>query len=306
MSSGDIFINVLGLFFLGVIVAIGLLFVYFKYFDSPKEALLKKENEELLFKYQILNSRLEKIDNMLTVLEEKDDNIYRVIFEAEPISPSIREAGVGGVEKYKDILDEELIQEELVISTFKTIDLLKKKMYIQTKSYDEIMALANDKEKLLNATPAIQPISNKELTRLSSGYGMRIHPVFKKRMMHWGCDYSAQSGTPVYATADGVVKVAKRSSGGFGNRIVIDHGFGYETLYGHLQNFDVRRGQKVKRGEQIGTVGSSGRSTAPHLHYEVHYKKKRINPVHFFFRDLTADEYEKVVKIASEENQSFD
>ncbi len=306
VSSGDIFINVLGLFFLGVIVAIGLLFVYFKYFDSPKEALLKKENEELLFKYQILNSRLEKIDNMLTVLEEKDDNIYRVIFEAEPISPSIREAGVGGVEKYKDILDEELIQEELVISTFKTIDLLKKKMYIQTKSYDEIMALANDKEKLLNATPAIQPISNKELTRLSSGYGMRIHPVFKKRMMHWGCDYSAQSGTPVYATADGVVKVAKRSSGGFGNRIVIDHGFGYETLYGHLQNFDVRRGQKVKRGEQIGTVGSSGRSTAPHLHYEVHYKKKRINPVHFFFRDLTADEYEKVVKIASEENQSFD
>lgn len=306
VSSGDIFINVLGLFFLGVIVAIGLLFVYFKYFDSPKEALLKKENEELLFKYRILNSRLEKIDNMLTVLEEKDDNIYRVIFEAEPISPSIREAGVGGVEKYKDILDEELIQEELVISTFKTIDLLKKKMYIQTKSYDEIMALANDKEKLLNATPAIQPISNKELTRLSSGYGMRIHPVFKKRMMHWGCDYSAQSGTPVYATADGVVKVAKRSSGGFGNRIVIDHGFGYETLYGHLQNFDVRRGQKVKRGEQIGTVGSSGRSTAPHLHYEVHYKKKRINPVHFFFRDLTADEYEKVVKIASEENQSFD
>ncbi len=306
VSTGDVFINILGLFFLGVIVAIGLLFMYFKYFDSPKEALLKKENQELHFQYQILNSRLEKIDQMLSVLEEKDDNIYRVIFEAEPISPSIREAGVGGVEKYSDLLDDELEQEELVVSTFKKIDLLKKKMYIQTKSYDEILNLANNKEQLLNATPAIQPISNKELTRLSSGYGMRTHPIFKKRMMHWGIDYSATSGTPVYATADGTVKYAKRSSGGFGNRVVIDHGFGYETLYGHLQNFTVRPGQKVKRGEKIGTVGSSGRSTAPHLHYEVHYKKKRINPVHFFFRDLTAAEYEKVVEIASVENQSFD
>ncbi len=306
VSSGDVFINILGLFFLGVIVAIGLLFLYFKYFDSPKEALLKKENKELIYKYQILNQRLQDVDQMLSVLENKDDNIYRVIFEAEPISPSIREAGTGGVLKYRDLIEEELIQEELILSTFEKIDYLKKKMYIQTKSYDELMTMAQNKEKLLDATPAIQPISNKELTRLSSGYGMRIHPVFKRRMMHWGVDYSATSGTPVYATANGVVKVAKRSSGGFGNRVIIDHGFGYETLYGHLQNFSVRRGQQVKRGQQIGSVGSSGRSTAPHLHYEVHYKNKKINPVHFFFRDLTSDEYAKVVEIASEENQSFD
>jgi murein DD-endopeptidase MepM/ murein hydrolase activator NlpD len=306
VSTGDIFINVLGLFFLGVIISIGLLFMYFKYFDSPKEALLKKENQELLFKYQILNSKLGKVDDMLAVLQNKDDNIYRVIFEAEPISPSIREAGSGGVEKYQDIIDEELIQEELVLSTFERIDHLKKKMYIQTKSHDEILALARNKEQLLDATPAIQPISNKKLTRLSSGYGIRMHPVFKKRMMHWGVDYSAPSGTPVYATANGVIKIAKRSSGGFGNRVVIDHGFGYKTLYGHLQNFNVRRGQKVKRGEKIGAVGSSGRSTAPHLHYEVHFRNKRINAVHFFFRDLTSEEYAKVVEISSVENQSFD
>ncbi|MEQ8361074.1 MAG: peptidoglycan DD-metalloendopeptidase family protein [Cytophagales bacterium] len=305
VSKGDIFINFLGFLFLGVIIAVGLLFVYFTNFDSPKEALLKKENKELLLKYDLLSKELNQVENILTALQDRDDDIYRTIFEANPIPESVREAGVGGANKYQALMEEDLEQETLILSTFQKIDKIKKKMYIQSKSYDEILKMANDKAKMLASIPAIQPISNKELKRLASGYGMRIHPIYKVRKMHTGVDFSAERGTPIYATGDGIVRRATYSLGGYGRQVEINHGYGYVTKYAHMSKFIVKKGQKVKRGEIIGYVGSTGTSVAPHLHYEVIRNKKKVNPVHYFFNDLSAEEYEEILKLSSVENQSL-
>jgi murein DD-endopeptidase MepM/ murein hydrolase activator NlpD len=305
VSKGDIFINFLGFLFLGVIIALGLLLIYFNNFDSPKEALLKKENQELLLKYDLLNQELSQVDKILTALEQRDDDIYRTIFEANPIPESVREAGVGGANKYQALIEEGLEQEALVLGTFQKIDKIKKKMYIQSKSYDEILKMANDKAKMLASIPAIQPISNKELKRLASGYGMRIHPIYKVRKMHTGVDFSAERGTPIYATGDGTVRRASYSLGGYGRQVEINHGYGYVTKYAHMSRFIVKKGQKVKRGEIIGYVGSTGTSVAPHLHYEVIKNNKKVNPVHYFFNDLSAEEYEEILKLSSVENQSL-
>ncbi len=305
VSKGDIFINFLGFLFLGVIIAVALLFVYFTNFDSPKEALLKKENKELLLKYDLLSKELNQVENILTALQDRDDDIYRTIFEANPIPESVREAGVGGANKYQALMEEDLEQEALILSTFQKIDKIKKKMYIQSKSYDEILKMANDKAKMLASIPAIQPISNKELKRLASGYGMRIHPIYKVRKMHTGVDFSAERGTPIYATGDGIVRRATYSLGGYGRQVEINHGYGYITKYAHMSKFIVKKGQKVKRGEIIGYVGSTGTSVAPHLHYEVIRNKKKVNPVHYFFNDLSAEEYEEILKLSSVENQSL-
>ncbi len=305
VSKGDIFINFLGFLFLGVVIAVVLLLVYFNNFDSPKEAILKKENSELILKYDLLNQELGQVEKILTALEDRDDDIYRTIFEASPLPQSVREGGVGGANKYQTLIEERLEQEELVISTFQRIDKIKKKMYIQSKSYDEILKMANDKAKMLASIPAIQPISNKELKRLASGYGMRIHPIYKVRKMHTGVDFSAERGTPIYATGDGVVRKASYSLGGYGRQVEIDHGYGYITKYAHMSKFIVKEGQKVKRGEVIGYVGSTGTSVAPHLHYEVIKNSKKVNPVHYFFNDITAEEYEEILKLSSVENQSL-
>jgi murein DD-endopeptidase MepM/ murein hydrolase activator NlpD len=183
--------------------------------------------------------------------------------------------------------------------------MLEKELYIQTKSYDDIVRLAKNKSKMLASIPAIQPLTNKELTRMASGFGMRIHPIYKLKRMHTGVDLAAPKGTPIYATGDGVVRFTKRNPGGYGNEIQIDHGFGYETKYAHLERFEVKPGQKVKRGEVIGFVGTSGSSTAPHLHYEVIHNGNKVNPVHYFFQDLNAEEYEKILELAAVENQSL-
>lgn len=305
VSKGDIFINFLGFLFLGVIIAIALLFIYFTNFDSPKEALLKKENKELLLKYELLNKELNQVENILLALQDRDDDIYRTIFEASPIPESVREAGVGGSNKYQDLLDEGLEQEALVVSTFQRIDKIKKKMYIQSKSYDEILKMANDKAKMLASIPAIQPVSNKELKRLASGYGIRIHPIYKVRKMHYGVDFSAERGTPIYATGDGIVRRATYSFGGYGRQVEINHGYGYVTKYAHMSKFIVKKGQKVKRGEIIGYVGSTGTSVAPHVHYEVIRNGKKVNPVHYFFNDLSPEEYEEILKLSNIENQSL-
>jgi murein DD-endopeptidase MepM/ murein hydrolase activator NlpD len=230
--------------------------------------------------------------------------VYRVIFEAEPISESVRQAGTGGSEKYQEILNKNLKNEKLVLNAYQEIDKLKRKMYIQSKSYDEISKLIKDKSKMLAAMPAIQPISNKQLIRLTSGFGIRVHPIYKVGQFHPGIDFAAPQGTPIYATADATVKKATYESG-YGNHVVLDHGYGYETLYGHMVKSIVKPGQKVKRGECIGYVGSTGFSTAPHVHYEVIYKGEQVNPVYFFFKDLSAEEYEKVLELASIENQSL-
>ncbi|CAN5403218.1 M23 family metallopeptidase [soil metagenome] len=304
-SRTDIAINLLGFLFVSVILSLIKLFAYNSYFDSPKEALLKKENEELGLYYEILEKELNQANKMLMALQERDDNVYRIIFEAEPIPSTIRTAGIGGTQRYKHITEKGLDKEDVIVGTFQKIDKLKKQMYIQTKSYDEILQLAKDKSKMLASMPAIQPVANKELTRLASGFGMRMHPILKTRRMHTGCDFAAPRGTLVNATGDGKVITVKRSFGGYGNEIEIDHGYGFITKYAHLDEFKVKVGQRVKRGECIGLVGNTGRSTAPHLHYEIIKDGKKIDPVHYFYKDINEQEYEKLLELSSQENQSL-
>ncbi len=291
---------VLGLFFASVI----LLFAY-TFFDSPKEKMLQRENAFLRNQFELLNNDLQRVEKVLADIENRDDNIYRTIFEAEPIPESVRQVGVGGVNRYNYLSGFDV--SDLVVDTRYQLDRLEKRLYIQSKSYDEVIELAKNKEKMLASIPAIQPVSNNELKRMASGFGNRIHPLYKVWKMHWGMDFSAPIGTEIYATGDGVVKETKpRNSRGYGKYVVIEHGFGYETLYAHMSKINVRKGQKVKRGEIIGLVGNTGSSSAPHLHYEVFKDGKKINPINFFFNDLTPDEYDRMIEMASHANQSFD
>ena len=305
VSTWDIVLNSLGFLSFSLILAVGIFYTYNLYFQSPVEARLEKENEELKYYYELLQKEILDASNMLASLQERDDNVYRVIFEAEPIPASIRDAGVGGVNRYREITNKNLEREGLVIELHQTLDKLKKQMYIQTKSYDELLDMAANKEEFFAAIPAIQPVSNKELKRLSSGYGMRMHPILKVRKLHPGIDFSAPKGTPIYATGDGVVKRVHTSLGGYGRQVEVDHGYGFVTKYAHMEMFNVKKGQKVKRGECIGYVGNSGRSTAPHLHYEVRKDNKIINPVHYFHQDLNPTEYEEILRLASIENQAL-
>jgi murein DD-endopeptidase MepM/ murein hydrolase activator NlpD len=305
VSTLDIILNTLGFLFVSLIFSIGLVWLYFSYFESPKEALLAKERDELILYYEILNKEMEEANLMLSALQERDDNIYRVIFEAEPIPATVRNSSSARFNSYRDLLEKDLKRKEVIVSTISKLENLKKKMYIQTKSYDEIISLAKNKTEMLASIPAIQPVHNKELTRLASGFGMRIHPIYKVKMMHTGVDFAAPKGTPVYATGDGVVSLVTTHLGGYGKEIEIDHGYGYVTKYAHLDKFNVKVGQKVKRGELIGYIGNTGSSTAPHLHYEVIYNGKKVNPVHYFFNDLTPGEYEKILELAAIENQSL-
>jgi murein DD-endopeptidase MepM/ murein hydrolase activator NlpD len=305
VSKWDVFFNILGFFTVSLLMALSIVFIFTKYFDSPKEAQLRTENEELKFYYDLLSEETDRLYSMLEVLQDKDDNVYRVIFEAEPIPSTVRRAGVGGVDRYADLKKQGLEKGDLIISVLKKIDNLKKQMYIQTNSYDELFDLASRKEELLAAIPSIQPVNNKELNRLSSGYGMRPHPILKVKKFHPGIDFSAPQGTPVYATGDGKVREVKTLFGGYGKYIEIDHGFGYITLYAHLSGFEVRKGQNIKRGELIGYVGNTGQSTAPHLHYEVRKDGKVVNPINYFFKDLSPEEYEIILELAARETQSL-
>ncbi len=276
-------------------------------YETPKTKALRRENQRLLTQYQLMDNELEKIGTVLDELQQRDDNIYRVIFESEPIPSSVRKAGFGGTNKYSHL--ESLNNSELVVSTARKLDKISKEAYIQSKSYDDVLNMALNKEKMLAAFPAIQPISNKDLKRTASGWGYRIHPIFKVRKMHYGMDFTAPVGTPVYATGNGKVtevKGSKRSRSGFGLHLEIDHGYGYETLYGHLNAFNVKRGQKVKRGDIIAFVGNTGGSTAPHLHYEVHKNGKRVNPAYYYYKDLTPQEYDKMIAISTNIGQSLD
>jgi murein DD-endopeptidase MepM/ murein hydrolase activator NlpD len=304
VSKWDIFLNALGIFTLALVLAVVIYFVTMTYFESPQVSLLKKENKELQMYYEDMHQDLENMNDMISVLQERDDNIYRVIFEADPIPSSIRQAGVGGTDRYRALREESLEREDVVIGTFEQIDKLKKQMYIQTKSYDDILEMARNKTKMLASIPSIQPIPNKDLKRLASGYGLRMHPILKVRRMHAGCDFSAPQGTPIYATGDGKIEKA-RWMGDAGNTVVIDHGFGYKTKYFHMSEFEVKRGNKVKRGDIIGYVGNTGLSAAPHCHYEVWKNGKHINPVNFFYNDVTDEEFDKLLDLASRENQSL-
>lgn len=304
-TKTDIVLNTLGIISLTLTMAVGLLLLYSNYFESPKELLLKNEVKELEYYYENLSLEVTKLNRILSEMEHRDDNIYRKVLGAEPIDNSIREAGIGGMDRYEDIRNKNIIHEDLILKLSEVVDKLKRKTYIESKSQDDVVALAEKKEKLFAAIPAIQPISNKELIALASGYGLRIHPVYKVKKMHTGIDFAANIGTPIYATADGIVDHTNVSFSGYGKMIEIDHGFGYRTRYAHMHGFAVYKGQHVKRGELIGYVGNTGLSTAPHLHYEVFINGIHVDPVHYFFNDLNPAEYEKVIELASIENQSL-
>ena len=304
-STGlDKFKNFIVYFTFSAILAFFILIIFFQYFDSPKEKRLKREINNLISQYEIINSDLDQIELVLDDIQKRDDNIYRTIFEADPIPTSIRKQGFGGINRYKKLSG--YSNSDLIITTSKKIDQLTKQLYLQSKSFEEVVDLAKNKSKMLASIPAIQPVANKDLKRMASGYGYRIHPIYKTRKMHYGMDFSAKTGTEIYATGDGVVSKVRRSKRGYGNYVKINHGFGYETLYAHMSKYIVKKGQKVKRGEVIGYVGNTGISTAPHLHYEVRKDKKKINPVNFYYNDLTPEEYEKMLEISSQYNQSFD
>ena len=285
-------------------LSLAILLVFFQFFDSPKENKLKNEIKNLSTQYKVIDESMQQIEIVLDDIQQRDDNIYRTIFEADPIPKSIRKQGFGGVNRYKKFAG--YSNSDIIINTTKKIDQLTKQLYLQSKSFDDIINLAKDKSKMLASIPAIQPVSNKQLSRMASGYGYRIHPIYKTRKMHAGMDFSAKTGTEIYATGDGVISKVRRSKRGYGNHVKINHGFGYETLYAHMSKYIVRKGQKVKRGEIIGYVGNTGTSVAPHLHYEVHKNKRKINPVNFYYNDLNPEEYEKMIEISLQSNQSFD
>jgi murein DD-endopeptidase MepM/ murein hydrolase activator NlpD len=288
---------------LALIIVVVIINVY----DTPKTKILKRENQLLLTQYELMDKDLDKIEGVLNELQNRDDNIYRVIFETDPIPSSVRKAGFGGANKYSHL--ESLENPQLIIETARKLDVISKEAYIQSKSYDDVLDMALNKEKMLAAIPAVQPISNKDLKRTASGWGYRMHPIYKVRKMHFGMDFTAPTGTPVYATGDGKiieVKGSKRSRSGFGMEVIIDHGYGYKTLYGHLNEFNVKRGQKVKRGDIIAFVGNTGGSTAPHLHYEVHKNGKKVNPAYYYYKDLTPQEYDRMIAISTNIGQSLD
>ncbi len=286
-------------------IAVLLNVFYSSVFDTPREKMLMRENNQLYLQYNILNQKVNNLETVLEDIERRDDNIYRTIFNADPIPSFVRDAGFGGVNRYEYLEGYE--NSDLIIETAQRLDLLTKAVYVQSTSYDEVVELALSREEQLSSLPAIMPISNKDLTRTASGWGYRIHPIYKISKFHYGMDFTAPTGTEVYATADGTIERMQRSRRGYGNVLVINHGYGYKTLYAHLNDFNnARIGRKVKRGDVVAFVGSTGLSTAPHLHYEVHLNGKKVNPVNYYFEDLSAEEYDRMIVLSMRPGQSFD
>ena len=293
------FIHISSAIFSGAI----LFFIVFTYIDSPKEKQLKLQIEQIEAQYNVLDRQLDELQDVMTDLQQRDDNLYRVILQADPIPLALRKSTSTNKAYYEDLLSKSNIQ--IVAATTRQLDELSKQIYIQSKSYDELLILTKDRENLLTHIPAIQPILNKDLTRTASGYGPRIHPIYNVWKFHYGMDFTAPTGTDIYATGDGTVSRAGWERG-FGNCITVNHGFGYETIYAHLSQIGVRAGQKVRRGEVIGLIGSTGISTAPHLHYEVHFKGVPQNPQNYYFLDLSPEEYDQMVQLSNNAGQMYD
>ncbi|QTE24078.1 M23 family metallopeptidase [Polaribacter cellanae] len=294
--------TVFGIFAVFLIAFIGFI-LFSQFIMSPNERALKRENEHLKLNYELLSKRIEENAEILAQIQERDDNIYRTYFEANPIPEEQRKAGFGGVNRYKHL--DGYDNSKMITKITKDVDVLSKQMVVQSKSLDEIVALAKEKEEMLASIPAIQPVKNEDLKRMASGYGMRIHPILKYRKMHKGMDFTAPVGTPIYATGNGTVIRAQRSSS-FGNVVYIDHGYGYKTIYAHMSKIKTRKGKKVKRGDLIGYVGNTGLSAAAHLHYEVHKNDRPVNPIYFYYGDLSPEEFKAMQKAADIEGQSYD
>lgn len=296
-------LSILRTLFVGMGLGAGCFIILLLLFGSPSEKELRKENSRLLAQYNVLSRRLDQALGVLQDVQQRDDNLYRVVFMAEPISDAVRKAGYGGTNRYEQLMD--LANADLVVNTTQKMDMLNRQLYIQSKSFDEVMDLCKNHDEMLKSIPAIQPVSNKKLRRTASGYGTRIDPIYNTAKFHGGMDFSAPPGTEVYATGDGLVdKVGWET--GYGNTVEINHGFGYRTRYAHLQSYNVRQGQRVVRGEVIGGVGSTGRSTGPHLHYEVIVKGERVNPVNYYFMDLSPEDYDKMIQLAANHGKVFD
>jgi murein DD-endopeptidase MepM/ murein hydrolase activator NlpD len=292
--------------FMAVSLVTGALIAWaaFRFLGSPGEKLLQVQNQRLRANYGDLDKQLDDLRLKMAELERRDNNVYRSIFEATPIPDSARAAAIAARQEVERV--EKMDDRQLVSSIQSIIGNLDKRIGVQGKSYSELQGLVKNKEKLLAATPAIQPVSNKDLDRIASGFGVRIDPIYKTPKMHAGLDFTAPQGTPIYATADGRVELAGNTSNGYGNHVVINHGYGYETLYGHMVRVKARRGEGVKRGEIIGYVGSTGKSTGPHCHYEVHKNGRKLDPIYFFYNDLTPAQFDAMLKRAQASNQSFD
>lgn len=288
----------------GIVFATAVLVLAYNFIESPKERILQREIAQYELQFKILNDRMDQVHAVVADLQDRDDNIYRVIFESEPIPSSVRKAGFGGADRYAKL--EGFKNTEIVGNTARKLDLITSQLYIQSKSFDEVFSLAKRKEDLLASIPAIQPVSNKDLRRIGSYFGYRTDPFYKVTKFHEGIDFTATIGTDIYATGDGVVTMVERARGGYGNCITINHGFGYETVYAHLSKMNVRRGEKVKRGHIIGHVGNTGKSTSPHLHYEVHKGGSAIDPINFFFNDITPEEYETMIELSQRPSQTLD
>ena len=292
-------------FLAAALVTAGLIsYAAFQFIGSPKEKLLAQQNKIMRDKYADLQEDLKSIEAQMRELEKRDNDVYRAIFEANPIPDSARAKELETkqeIEKVQNIKDY-----QLVASITNTLNNLNARIAAQKKSYEQVEDLVKNKEQLLAHTPAIQPVSNKDLNRIASGFGYRIDPVYKTTKFHAGLDFSAPQGTPIYATADGTITTAGSTGNGYGNHVIINHGYGYETLYGHMVRVKVRNGATVKRGEVIGWVGSTGKSTGPHCHYEVHKNGEKIDPIYFFYNDLSPDQFDQLLKKAAASNQSFD
>lgn len=296
-------LSILRRLFVGMGLGAGSFLVLLFIFGSPSEKELRIENSRLLAQYNVLSHRLDEALSVMQDIQQRDDNLYRVVLQADPVSDAIRQAGYGGTNRYEQLQD--MANSDLVINTTSKLDMLNRQLYIQSKSFDEVVDLCKNHDEMLNCIPAIMPVANKNLRQTASGYGTRIDPIYKTVKFHAGMDFSANIGTPVYATGNGTVIKAGWESG-YGNLIKVDHGFGYVTWYAHLNKCKVRVGQKVLRGEVIGEVGNTGKSTGPHLHYEVHVKGKVVNPVNYYFMDLSAEDYDKMIQIAANHGKVFD
>lgn len=300
-TLGFVLLFITGSALMGLIL---LITVFNSGIDTPKERRLERENANLALQLSILESKMDLASQVLENIQDRDNEIYRILLDANPIPDEVRKAGFGGVNRYENLKGYD--NSTMIIESHKRMDQITKQLDIQSKSLDEIARLSADKEKLLAAIPAIQPVSNEDLTRMASGFGYRTDPFTKARKKHWGMDFTAPRGTPVYATGDGTVSRADATASGYGKHIRITHGYGYESLYAHLNDYNVRPGQKVKRGDLIGFVGSTGRSEAPHLHYEIFKDNERINPIHFYYGKLSPAEFDELLKQSQQENQSLD
>jgi murein DD-endopeptidase MepM/ murein hydrolase activator NlpD len=304
LGAKAIFLRLLAYLIASVLIAVVLNFLYGLFFDTPKEKALKREIAQMNIQYDLIHREMGNLETVIEQLQETDDNLYRTIFGAEPLQTTQRQVGIGGVSRFSDL--EGFNNSNLVIETAKKLDVIRKKIYVQSKSFDELIILAREKENMLRSIPAIIPISTKDLTRIASGFGLRIHPVYKISKFHAGMDFTAPLGTDVYASGDGTIESVSSSKRGMGNYIIVNHGFGYSSIYAHLESFNVKTGQKVHRGDVIGYVGNTGMSVAPHLHYEIKLNDVNVDPVNYFFNDLSPAEYETMIEIASKTGQSFD